>query len=71
MEILEEDEEVAKTTGQIREEENLRIEEFTALEVELKEKIILETNPVAKANMEWDLCLIYNANMELLQYGHI
>ena len=55
--------------GLAQEEEHLKVAEFRALEEELKDKIIQEMDPIAKANMEWEQRIIHSANMKFFEYG--
>ena len=52
-----------------QEEEHLKVTEFIALEDEIKQKISTEVDPIAKANMEWELTILHSANMQFFQYG--
>ena len=62
-------EEDLEDISQPQEEEHLKVVEFTALEEELKLKILAKVDPLAKANMEWELIIIHSANMRFFQYG--
>ena len=55
--------------GPTQEEEHLKVTKFTALEEDLKIKIQQEMDPIAKANMEWELRIIHSGNMHFFQYG--
>ena len=56
-------------TSQPQEEEHLKVAKFTALEEDIKKKILTEVDPIAKANMEWELRILHSANMQFFQYG--
>ena len=58
-----------KETSQPQEEEHLKVAEFIALEEDIKKKILTEVDPIAKANMEWELKILHSANMQFFQYG--
>ena len=56
-------EEKTKGIAQPQEEEHLKVAKFTAMKEELKSKLATKVDPIAKANMEWELWIIHSANM--------
>ena len=51
-------------SSQPQEEQHLKVAKFTTLEEEIKKKISTKADPIAIANMEWELRILHSVNMQ-------
>lgn len=69
MDLQEGAEEIKDNKDPLKTQEETKIEEYLKLEGKLRAKRQEEIDLISKANMEWELHILHNANMNFFKYG--